>query len=264
MAADVSGTLRAIQRDLDGLGDPKRRAGAMAFFKEPVRTRGSQAPALRRLARDWYARLKAQGWTGDDVARLGYALLKTDWLDEGGFANELHKNLLKARHFHQDPKASWRLFERWLPLYSNWAICDIHCTSIVGVFLEEHPEFLPRLERWATHKSRWHKRAATVTLVMPALHGKYLDEAYERAADAMRHGDDLLNKAAGWVLRCAGGRPRHPDYRARQARLLAFLREHIQTIPRVTLSYATEQMDKRQRASLYAVEVLKRGARPGT
>lgn len=259
--ADISETVRAIQRDLDGLGDAKRRAGAMAFFKEPVRTRGIQAPVLRGLARQWYGRLKAEGWTGDDFARLGLALLETDWLDEGGFANELHKRLLKARYFHQDPKASWRLFERWLPHYSNWAICDIHCTSIVGVFLEDHPQFLSRIERWATNKSRWYKRAATVTFVMPALHGRYLDEAYARAADAMRHGDDLLNKASGWVLRSAGGRPRDPDYRARQARLHAFLRACIQTVPRVTLSYATEQMGKDMRASLYAIEVAKRPRR---
>ncbi len=250
-------TIRAIQRDLDGLGDPNRRDGAMAFFREPVRTRGIQAPALRKLARDWYARLKAAGWTGDDMAELGHALLETDWLDEGGFANELHRKLLSARYFHQNPTGAWQHFERWLPHYSNWAVCDIHCTSIVGVFLEDHPEFLPRLARWARHRSRWYKRAATVALVMPALHGKYLDHAYERAADAMRHGDDLLNKAAGWVLRSAGGRPRDADYRARQTRLRAFLQAHIQTIPRVTLSYATEHMAKAPRAALYAIPVAK-------
>jgi 3-methyladenine DNA glycosylase AlkD len=261
--AAIPATLRAVQRDLDALGDPTRRDGALAFFKEPVRTRGIQAPVLRSLARGWYTRLKAAGWTGDDIAELGHALLETDWLDEGGFANELHKKLLTARYFHQDPRGAWRHFERWLPCYRNWAVCDIHCTSIVGVFLEDHPEFLPRLERWATHKSRWYRRAATVTLVMPAQHGKYLDEAYARAADAMRHGDDLLDKAAGWVLRSAGGRPRDADYRARQARLLAFLQKHIQTIPRVTLSYATEHMAKIPRAALYAIPVEKRPRRRG-
>lgn len=249
-----SSVLRRIQRELNALGDSKRKTGITAFFTETVRTRGIKTPVLRALARRWEVKLKKAGWSNDDFERFGLALLKVDWLDECAVANELLKRLSKRGYFDENPEKSWRVFESWLPCYSNWAIVDIHCGSIVGPFLEKHPEYLPRLKKWAANKSRWYKRASTVALVAPAYHGKYLNECYARAEYAMSHGDDLLNKAAWWVLRNAGGKPGDKDYSKRQARLYAFLFKRIRTIPRVTLSYATEKMNKKQRAVLYAME----------
>jgi 3-methyladenine DNA glycosylase AlkD len=51
--------------------------------------------------------------------------------------------------------------------------------------------------------------------------------------------EDLIHKANGWALRFAGDKD--------PQRLLQFLDTYATTLPRVTLRYATEHFEKKQR-----------------
>ena len=66
-----------------------------------------------------------------------------------------------------------------------------------------------------------------------------LDDAFKLAEIMIYDKEDLIHKANGWALRFAGDKDRK--------RLLKFLDEHAATMPRVTLRYATEKFDKKQR-----------------
>lgn len=58
---------------------------------------------------------------------------------------------------------------------------------------------------------------------------------------------DLVQKATGWMLRAAGESDR--------AQLLRFLDTHAAAMPRVTLRYAIEHLDKEQRNHYLAIKV---------
>jgi 3-methyladenine DNA glycosylase AlkD len=66
-----------------------------------------------------------------------------------------------------------------------------------------------------------------------------VEDAFKLAEILLHDKEDLIHKANGWVLRFAGDKDRH--------QLLRFLDKYAAPMPRVTLRYALEHFDKKQR-----------------
>jgi len=71
-----------------------------------------------------------------------------------------------------------------------------------------------------------------------------LDAAYGVAASLLGDREDLIHKAAGWLLREAG--------RTDSPRLETFLLTHGPRVPRTTLRYAIKRMPERKRRRILA------------
>ena len=87
-------------------------------------------------------------------------------------------------------------------------------------------------------------RAAAVSLLPPLRQGLPLDLVY--AVARALHGDqeDLIQKAAGWMLREAG--------KVDSPRLERYLSDHGRSIPRTTIRYAIEKMSDVKRRHFLA------------
>ena len=66
------------------------------------------------------------------------------------------------------------------------------------------PASSPAMRPWAGHRSLWVRRAAAVSLIPSVRRGLALDLAYDVAARLHPDGEDLIQKAVGWMLREAG------------------------------------------------------------
>jgi len=124
----------------------------------------------------------------------------------------------------------------------NWALVDSFCGSVLSPLLQEHPGVEKTLRQWSGARGLWVRRAAVVTLVPFARHGRLLDTAYELAREHFADPEDLMHKAVGWLLREAG--------KTDPPRLREYLCRHGPAIPRTTLRYAIERFPAPQRRQL--------------
>lgn len=225
MTDKIVSTLRA---KLKKCGNPRDVEGAKRFFREPIKSYGVRTAEVRRLARETYAYIK--GRSKEDVFAMCEQLFSSMMLEESGIAADWVYR--QRRNFDA---RDLKTFERWIGAYvTNWAACDTFCNHAVGALLEDNPQLIARLHVWAKSKNRWLRRAAAVSLIVPAKHGKFLDEAFALADQLLLDQEDLVQKGYGWLLKEAS--------RQHEKEVLAFVVARRDRMPRTALRYAVELM----------------------
>lgn len=106
----------------------------------------------------------------------------------------------------------------------------------MGNFLEKYPAYLQQLKQFAKSPNRWMRRAAAVSLIVPARKGLFLKEILEIADVLLTDSDDLVQKGYGWMLKVASQK--------HQQVILNYVVSHKAVMPRTALRYAIEKMPK--------------------
>jgi len=121
----------------------------------------------------------------------------------------------------------------------SWGGCDDLCTHALGDFVLRCPEFLPRVKEWARSENRWLRRASAVSLIYGARKGELLADIFDVADALLDDPDDMVQKGCGWLLKVAS--KRHED------EVFQYVMRNSETMPRLTLRYATEKMPEHRR-----------------
>jgi len=232
---------REALAQLRAKADPARARGAEAYFKETIRAFGVRAIEVRQIATG-IARRVRRDWTVAEAIRLCDLLLPRPELEAKGVA------ILVLHRFRRTfPKQLFDTVHDWLAndLLANWASVDALCPLVVGALVAAHPPLRRRLEAWARADNRWVRRASLVSLLKLTRRPEYRGTIYAMAARHFDSDDDLVQKAAGWLLREVG--------KADMAALEAFLRQHGPRIPRTTLRYSIERFPPARRRELLEV-----------
>jgi 3-methyladenine DNA glycosylase AlkD len=225
MTEDV---IRLIRIELEQQIDEKTRSSAHRFFKEPVTFYGVKTSTVSKIARKYYPDIKHL--SKQEIFALCEQLLVSDYSEEAFIAFDWSFRLSP-----QYEPLDFNLFENWLNKYvNNWAKCDTLCNHTIGAFIERYPHHIDDLKRWAKSDNRWVKRASAVSLIVPARHGKFLDEVFEIADILLHDKDDLVQKGYGWMLKEAS--------RKHQQEVFNYVMSNRATMPRTALRYAIEKM----------------------
>jgi len=80
------------------------------------------------------------------------------------------------------------------------------------------------------------RRAAAVSLIIPAKKGKFLKEAFEISNLLIADKEDLVRKGYGWLLK--------EESRTHQNEVFEYVMENKHKMPRTALRYAIELMPK--------------------
>jgi len=123
---------------------------------------------------------------------------------------------------------------------NNWDLVDLSCYELLGTWLlDKDRTLLYDLAR--DGKTIWEQRIGIVSTMQFLRHGE-LDDTYAIAdifLEKPKPLHDLLQKAAGWLLREAGKRD--------EQRLKDWLKPRCLTMPRTMLRYAIEKLNVEER-----------------
>ena len=208
--------------------DEKTLATSQNFFKEKIRFYGVTVPTVNRIGAEFFKQMGAR--SKSEVFGLCELLWQSGYIEESFIAC----NWSYAVHDKYEPD-DFQMFERWINDYvDNWASCDTLCNHSVGAFMEMYPEYLSRLKDFAKSDNRWVRRAAAVSLIIPARKGKFLDDIMEIADILLLDRDDLVQKGYGWMLKAAS--------QAHQMEVFEYVIRNKAVMPRTSLRYAIEKM----------------------
>ncbi|HBY01891.1 MAG TPA: DNA alkylation repair protein [Rikenellaceae bacterium] len=226
--------LSKIRSELIANSDEKTKKAGERFFKETVTMYGIKSATVGEIAKENFKAIKSLPKA--EIFELCEELWKSGYMEESFVACNW-SYAIKKQYTPDD----FSVFEKWVGTYlGNWASCDTLCNHTVGTFLEMYPEYLPELKRWAKSPNRWMRRAAAVSLIVPAKRGKFLEEVKELADIMLLDGDDMVQKGYGWMLKVAS--------QAHQQDIFEFVMKNKFSMPRTALRYAIEKMPQSLKA----------------
>lgn len=229
-------TADAISTKLEALTNPGAALFALRFFKtgpgeygEGDLFRGIRVPELRKLA-----------LTLDDVPLPEVIRLLTSAFHEDRLLALLLLIRRYAKGGEPDQEQIYDLYLANTRHINNWDLVDVSAEHIVGRFLRSRDR--APLYRLAGSDSLWERRIAIVATFHFIRHDEFTD-TLALAEMLLEDHEELIHKAAGWMLREVGKRD--------QSRAEEFLQIHYRRMPRVMLRYAIERFtEERRRAYL--------------
>lgn len=133
-------------------------------------------------------------------------------------------------------KELFNLYVRRHDRINTWDLVDRSAPYVVGSYLLDKPRKI--LYKLARSKKMPERRTAIVSTGY-FIRQRDTADTFKIAEMLLEDKEDLIHKAAGWMLRAAGGVDRQT--------LLDFLDQHAASMPRTMLRYAIEHLDKKQR-----------------
>jgi 3-methyladenine DNA glycosylase AlkD len=229
-----------IQEELARLADPRTASIARRFFKTGPGEyaagdlfRGIRVPVLRRLSK------KYQSITLPEAERL----LKSSFHEDRLLA------LLLLVHLYAkgDESTRSKIYQTYLKntkFINNWDLIDSSAEHIVGAFLWDRGR--KPLYRLARSSSLWERRIAVMATFHFIKRGEF-SETLKIVQMLLADSEDLIHKAAGWMLREIGRR----DFKAEEG----FLQVNYKRMPRVMLRYAIEKFPEEKRVQYLKGEI---------
>ncbi|MDR0194573.1 MAG: DNA alkylation repair protein [Myroides sp.] len=222
--------LADVRQTLQDYVEPSLIVASARFFKEDEQPKeyGVAKDILSKIGRELFNDVKSS--SKEEIYTLCNELWKSLYFEEAYIACIVTKRLSRQ---YQAKDIKW--FQSWVENYvSNWASCDTLCCSTIGPLLIQYPDLVIRLKHWALSSNRWMRRAAAVSLVVPARKGLFLEEVFEIATILLKEQDDLVQKGSGWMLKEAS--------KVHQEKVFKYVVKHKAVMPRTTLRYAIEKL----------------------
>jgi 3-methyladenine DNA glycosylase AlkD len=219
-----------IREELKANTDPKTQKSFQHFFKEQVKYYGVKTEKVGKIAKKYWKQVESLDKQA--IFAICEELYSSDYTEEAFVvAFWLPKYIAYLK------PSDLPVFKRWIELYiNNWAKCDGLCNHTIGDLIQKYPDIVSEIKEWAKSRNRWLKRAAAVSLIVPAKKGCFLQDAFEICDQLLTDGDDMVQKGYGWLLK--------EESRLHQKEVINYVIKNKKVMPRIALRYAIELMPK--------------------
>ena len=146
--------------------------------------------------------------------------------------------ILVNKYKKEDSDKIYRYYLKHLNSVNNWDLVDTSAPHIVGDYLNKNPEKSKILLEFSRSENLWIRRISIVS-TLAFIKNNEFNKTLEIAKLLLNDDHDLIHKAVGWMLR--------EIYKRDEVLIKRFLRQNYAQIPRTTLRYAIERMDKEER-----------------
>jgi 3-methyladenine DNA glycosylase AlkD len=226
----MNNILAQIREELKANTDPQTQRSFQRVFKEQVKFYGVKTEVVGKIAKKYWKQLKTLD--KQTIFKLCEELFRSDYTEEAFIVSFWLPNYIE----HLEP-SDLATFKMWIERYiNNWAKCDGFCNHTIGDLIQKYPESLSEVKSWATSGNRWLKRAAAVSLIVPAKKGDFKQEAFEICDLLLDDEDDMVQKGYGWLLK--------EESRKHQKEVFDYVFKNKKIMPRTALRYAIELMPK--------------------
>ena len=186
---------------------------------------GVTAPEIRRIAKKFSQEISLQELT--ELIR-----------------NPIHEVRLCAliilvnKYNKEEPDRIYHYYLKHLNSVNNWDLVDTSAPHIIGDYLYKNPEKSKILFEFSSSENLWVRRISIVS-TFAFIKNNEFNTTLEITKLLLNDNHDLIHKAVGWMLR--------EIYKRDEGLIKRFLRQNYAQIPRTTLRYAIERMDKEER-----------------
>ncbi|WP_339212355.1 DNA alkylation repair protein [Ornithinibacillus sp. FSL M8-0202] len=153
-----------------------------------------------------------------------------------GAASIMDYQAKKRKISEEERKSLFDLYLRRHDRINNWDFVDRSAPSVIGTFLLDKPKDI--LYTLARSSNMWERRTAIVSTHAFIKKGE-INHTFRIAEILIHDPEELIQKAVGSWIREAGKQD--------ETMLKRFLNEYAPTMPRVTLRYAVEKLNKETR-----------------
>lgn len=216
-----------IRNELKENVDEKTKNSAQHFFKEKVEVYGVKTSTVGKIAKKYFNQIKHLD--KKEIFSLCEQLLQSNYCEDAYIAFNWSDRIYKTY-----APGDFEIFKHWIEAYvDNWAKCDTLCNHTIGSFIEQFPQYIDQLKSWTSSDNRWLRRAAAVTLILPARKGKFLGDVFAISDRLLRDKDDLVQKGYGWMLKEAS--------KLHLQEVFDYVMKNKQDMPRTALRYSIEK-----------------------
>jgi 3-methyladenine DNA glycosylase AlkD len=232
--------IQIIKAEFKKLSNPEHAAQLQKYFKtgkgeyaEGDLFLGLRVPEVRQIAKKY----------GKITISEASEFLKSPFHEERLFSLLVLADLFQKA----DEEAKKNIYELYLKntrTINNWDLVDSTASRIVGAYLftrDRKPIYV-----LARSKNLWERRIAMMATFYFIAHDEFAD-TLKIAEMLLADQEDLIHKAAGWMLREVGKR----DFEVEEN----FLKEHYKHMPRTMLRYAIEKFPEEKRISFLKGQV---------